>query len=1564
MHDGLAARFAALWESVDSPPDVFAFLQQHADVSSADKLSVLLRDQEQRWQTDQPLQVEDYLLRLPELAAAPELKLQLAVGEFQARRNGDTAPDIDEFTSRFSDLRASLRSKLSELAAGHHQDQPLTNLTATHTYSPKENPAHSIADLCATHSCISQAGGGERRIGRYRLVRLLGEGSFGRVWLGFDDELRRQVAIKVPTAERFQKPEDAAAYLAEARTVAGLDHPHIVPVYDVGRTEDGSIYVVSKFIEGGDLAARIQRERLTPAVAATLMATVAQALHHAHEKRLIHRDVKPANVLLEDRTGTPYVADFGLAISEADYLRDGRMAGSPAYMSPEMARGEGHRLDGRSDIFSTGVMLYELLTGKRPFHGSTKHEILHQVISVVPPPPRDLDGTIPAELERICLKALSKRASDRYTTAAELAAELSHWQPGPKQVPRELQIVPKGLRSFDADDTDFFLDLLPGTRNRDGLPESIQFWKTRLEATDPDQTFSVGLIYGPSGCGKSSLVKAGLLPRLSSDVIAVYVEATPEETEPRILRGLRKRIPELPPDLGLVATFAALRRREGPKIVVMLDQFEQWLHVHKTEQDCELVNALRQCDGGRVQAVVMLRDDFAMAASRFMQALDIRIVEGRNFATVDLFDIDHAQKVLAKFGQAFGKLPAQLGNLSDDEQQFLSAASNGLAQDGQVVSVRLSLFAEMVKGKPWVPGTLEEVGGTAGIGVNFLEETFSSRLANPRHRLHQQAARGVLNALLPEVGSDIKGHMRSHAELLDAAGHYDRVSDFTDLLRILDGELRLITPTDPAGFQSDSGRDPHDKCYQLTHDYLVPSLRKWLTGKQRETRRGRAELKLVERSALWNDKPESRHLPSLWEFLNIRLLTDRKYWTEPQRQMMGRAGRVRGIRSGIVATLMVIAGVTGVTIRNTVIAEQARIGVENQNQQNITRAEGLVKALLNADIGQVPSLVSSLAEYRTWADPLLKSQLATAPENSIQRLHLALALLPVDEGQINYLREQLLVVTPQQFTVVRDVLRPHRATVGERLWSLLEDQATDQNVRLRAAAALASYTPDDHRWEQVGCDVAAHLVVQNPLVLGIWTEALQPVDNFLLAPLASFLEDEKRTFSERGVSAYLYKTYARNQREAFARLEDVLNEKPKSKASEDAQLDLVKRQANVGVALLLMGQDAKVWPLLRHSPDPTLRSFLIDRIAPSGVETKVLLDRFEQEPDVSLRRAILLSLGNFGMDRWSAGERRSFQTRLVQLYRDDPDPGLHGAAEWLLRQWQAADDLPEIDKTLATGKLEGDRLWYVNRQGQTMVIVPDPGEFWMGEGTERQKMQLGRSFAIGAKEVTVEQFGRFHKSAASIVRGQPANSFSWYDAAAYCNWLSEQEGLPPDKWCYLPNDQGKYEAGMKMAPKYLERTGYRLPSEAEWEYACRAGTDAKFSFGNPVELLDRYAWYVNNSPERANLVGLLKPNDLGLFDMHGNILEWTQSKFATSPSTKTTNARATADREDMSELDDKSRLVLRGGAFSYPAWIVRSANRSLHGPTSRYASEGFRVARTLPLAPVTALTPTSAGRRN
>jgi formylglycine-generating enzyme required for sulfatase activity len=660
----------------------------------------------------------------------------------------------------------------------------------------------------------------------------------------------------------------------------------------------------------------------------------------------------------------------------------------------------------------------------------------------------------------------------------------------------------------------------------------------------------------------------------------------------------------------------------------------------------------------------------------------------------------------------------------------------------------------------------------------------------------------------------------------------------------------------------------------------------------------------------------------LVQWFQIRWLTRKKAWTPSQQKMMRRASRYHQVWVVVVAVLLFIKITTLLTIRN---------GYEADNNKKV--AEGLVGQVVKADTVKVPGIVEALKDYRPWTDPLLWEKYGQAQDGTVEKLHLSLALLPVDKGQVKYLRERLLHAQSQELLVVREALLPYQDELSESLWSILKAQSADKDVRLRAACALAAFTPEDPRWTEVSEDVAALLVSESTLA-----EAFQPVGKNFLPLLAEYLGDEQRSGFERKAIAAVYKTLAEKAPDAVDRLEKVLAVRSKAEDANETKAALARRQANVGVALVVMGQGEKVWPNMKRTPDPTLRSFLIDRMSPGGVEGKVLWNRLEAEKDVTIRRAMLVSLGEFGLDRLSPMERRKFVPRLVQLYREDPDSGVHGATDWLLRQWQTADEQKDIDQGLATGKVEGRRQWYINGQRQTMVVVDKPGEFWMGEGATRHKEEINRSYVIAARHVTVEQFLRFRKDhtidkRSGLTSDCPVNNVSWYDAAAYCNWLSEREGIPKDQWCYEPNEKNEYAEGMKTAANYLERIGYRLPTEAEWEFACRAGADTAFSFGEPEDLVGKYAWSARNSSGKSHPVGTLRPNDLGLFDMHGNILGWCQDLFDEAGLVFVMGG-------------DKNSRVLRGGSQAYDASRGRSAYRHCCSPSIQSYLNGFRPART------------------
>lgn len=1465
---------------------------------------------------------------------------------------------------------------------------------------------------------------------RYEVLREHGSGGFGTVFLARDPELQRDVIIKVPRADILY-PSEAAAdrFLAEARTVAQLKHSGIVNVFDVGRTDDGHCFIVMEYVDGLPLSDIMLRQKLTPVRCAELLVQVATSMHFAHERGFVHGDLKPSNILVT-ADWHARVTDFGLAVRIATESPENfAISGTPNYMSPEQVRGESHRFDGRTDIWSLGVVFYALLVGKQPFNGKVR-EVFDAILSQDPQPMRQIDCTIAPQLEFICSRCLSKQMSDRYATALDLADDLRAWlaestprtdlqaDGAPDARPTETtKVIPRGLRSFDGRDTDFFLRLLPGPRDRMGVPVCVGFWKNLIEETDGDQTFSVGLLYGPSGCGKSSLVKAGLLPRLSSQVVPIYIECNRTDTEQRLLTSLAKHYSALADEQSIAAAIGALRtagRRidephaEDQKTLIVLDQFEQWLHWTTDSADrARLISALRQADGAGVQFLLMIRDDFWMGVSRLFRELDIPIVEGTNAAHIDVFDQRHARRVLVYFGQAYGALPEGT-SLTDDANRFLDRAISYLAENWRVSPIRLALFAEMVNGRSWTTATLDEMGGAEGVGLAFLDQCFNSASANPHHRSHFRAARAVLHTLLPEVGTEIKDQIRSGLELLEASGYKNQLADFADLMRILDAELRLVTPVDPQGTAETAceegtlGEDAviatSSRHYQLTHDFLVSALRAWLTREDSRTWRGRVRLGLEEQTALWEPKQDSRYLPNPIEYASILLAAPRRSRLPAQQRFINAAHR------RFASWFAMAIALTGL------------IGWGGWELHGHMRAEGLTRAIGNASIEQVPALVEQLQPYRRWSEQGLRRLFHDG--TAAQQRNAALALLTREPKSVEATRIRLLHASVSELPILRDALRGHVADVSNGLWQKVEDPALDPEHRFNALVALADMDPKSPLWEQERYQfIVDRLLEANVDEQAAYRSALWPIRHHLVDPImahATNVESDQtlRLMATHAIADFaadhvallvdalvqsdeqqfpiLIKAIASHHVEAVRLLKQELDTPWQDEPDQPSKDASAKRQAKASISLLVLGEQAGAWGILRHDGDPRARTYWIDLAGRSRLDPAVLADKFCATGDAQEQFALMLALGGYAeplvavqpvqangaaaVPRDDAGWYQNMIDRAANIYHESPRRDLHAASGWLLRRIGQQQILRQVDQELATKtnavlseQVDGRREWFINEKGMTMVKIP-PGSFVAGANKSDGLRQMNesqvevtvdRSLWFADREIPIPLFDQFYREAIGwrypFVSNQlgpradsgPVLCLTWYEAMAFCRWLSDKEGIDPERNCYPSLEEilavnKKTGSGadlpLELPDDVLDRPGYRLPTESEWEYACRAGTKTRFGFGNDTLMLDGYGWYIGNArrgqiTQRTWPGGSLKPNDWGLFDMHGNAAEWCLLGYEKRPGFNWSNFR------NPSRLD----RVVKGGGWYARDLVCRSAFRVEMTPSTRLFYLGFRV---------------------
>jgi formylglycine-generating enzyme required for sulfatase activity len=428
------------------------------------------------------------------------------------------------------------------------------------------------------------------------------------------------------------------------------------------------------------------------------------------------------------------------------------------------------------------------------------------------------------------------------------------------------------------------------------------------------------------------------------------------------------------------------------------------------------------------------------------------------------------------------------------------------------------------------------------------------------------------------------------------------------------------------------------------------------------------------------------------------------------------------------------------------------------------------------------------------------------------------------------------------------------------------------------------------------------------------------------------------------------------------------------------------RESAAAADLLKRGLATEAWTILRRQSDPTARTFLTFDLARLDVPASTIINRLRERPaDTAERQGLILALGEYNESQLPRPARSAVVPVLLDWYRTDPDPGVHSALGWVLRHsqegpdarpvdWGQADAVSAIERALA-GRSERDRRWYITAEGHTMATVAGPAVYRMGSPDwesgrapveTAHDVRVPRAFAVATTEITIADFSRFLAANPDYERqwveatkarfgdpfrflpfvptpDSPQVAVSWYDAARYCNWLSEREGIPRDQWVYPEVPR----SGMKLPDDYLRRTGYRLATEAEWEYASRAGSSTPRHFGLAEELLPRHAWFDANTDRRRTFpVGQLRPNSWGLFDMYGNVWEWTMDRRQSYP-----DGGLTEDREDsMLVVSDDVARTRRGGSFAYEPFTARSAHRgdSTYYPMQTRDNVGFRVARTLP----------------
>ena len=730
---------------------------------------------------------------------------------------------------------------------------------------------------------------------------------------------------------------------------------------------------------------------------------------------------------------------------------------------------------------------------------------------------------------------------------------------------------------------------------------------------------------------------------------------------------------------------------------------------------------------------------------------------------------------------------------------------------------------------------------------------------------------------------------------------------------------------------------------------------------------------------------ELAHELTLWsrgEPITLRRIS----WSERFSRWAKRNPLVAGLLATIFVTLAIGASVS------SWFGYQAMTRADELVKERDARAGIQMTTVLKAESGAVRPLLDGLENYKDDVNLLerLQDEDVAGPVREQRRRAMLVRRFTDDVDQRSaeskQLAEWLLGVRDvDEFLVVRDELALDRATLCDDLWSRLGDSTQGYDRRLRAAVALAAYEAHSDKWPEHAEAVKSTLLADT-LRVSQWAEALRPIRDHLVGPLkqsfrkegdrgsaavalATLYEDSKSKLvdlipdAEPGQLGVLIRTL-RDMDGADDLARRLKRTYPESATDERRDTE-DRRRANHVVALLEAGQPALAKKELAMPARNGVRSHVIHRASLAKLNTDTLFRFLRAETDPRLLRTAILALAGYGESDIGHLERNDRTTELLRLYRSHPDAGVHASIAYLLRKWER----PELDETnTALQSAEwptDDRRWHHSPGGIVFSIFRNPPAFRMGSpdgedfpAPEEERLhsrKVGRSFAISMHEITVGQFRAFKDNRKwdgnDVTDKHPANNVNWWDAAYFCNQLSQSEGMQDSALCYLQSTVDK--TAWNAHPDVVQRSAYRLPTSAEWEYAARGGTDTRRHFGSGTGLLDSYAWTGSRSLTRPKETGLLLPNQFGLFDSLGNVTEWCQ----TWHSEKDRASKVIEGHRIGGVLDgfegkkgDYFQRDYRGGSFQEAENFVFESLRYDSADSMRNRSDrvGFRIARTLP----------------